>query len=357
VSFTPRFTITDAIAAALTRIERARGFLEAAKLSEDWIEHMGARALVLEAHHTTHIEGTRLTLAQSTRLLAGDTVPEADPDDVRELLNYRRAFEFVSGYLGHGGPITEGLVREIHKRLVEGVRGGAAAPGEYRRVQNYVVNSATGATIYTPPAPHDVPELMRELVEWLNATGSVHPVLASAVAQFQLVHIHPFLDGNGRTSRLLSTLCLYRAGYDFKRLFTISEYYDRDRQSFYKAIQSVRERGMELTGWLDFFTQGLAIQLDEVKARGERAIRRDVMVRKHGLSDRQALALGGVLDEGRLTIVDFEALCPGVNRRTLQRDLKSMVDLGLLSERGSGPTDPTRYYGLADGLPEPKTGL
>ena len=83
--------------------------------------------LLLEAHHTTHIEGTRLTLEQAARLLAGQAVPEADPEDVRELLNYRDAFEFVSGYLNEGGPITEGLIREIHRRLVAGVRGGSAA--------------------------------------------------------------------------------------------------------------------------------------------------------------------------------------------------------------------------------------
>jgi len=238
--FHPRFTITNRLTEALTRIERARGFLEAATLSEDWIREMGERALVLEAHHTTHIEGTQLTLDQAERLLAGESVPEADPDDVRELLNYRRAFDFVSEFLSSGlpaaqgtaqagAPITEGLIREIHKRLVEGVRGGAAAPGEYRKIQNYVVNSATGETIYTPPPAHEVPILMAELVEWLNRERETHPVLVSGIAQFQLVHIHPFLDGNGRTSRLLSTLCLYRAGYDFKRLFTISEYYDRDR--------------------------------------------------------------------------------------------------------------------------------
>lgn len=334
MSFAPRFTVTNPITAALTRIERARGFLEAAKLSEDWIRRMGKRALVLEAHHTTHIEGTRLTLEQSERLLAGEAVPDADPDDVRELLNYRGAFEFVSTYLGHGGPITEGLVREIHKHLVGGVRGGSAAPGEYRHVQNYVVNSSSGEVVYTPPPAHDVPILMRELVEWLNAPGDVHPVLASGAAQFQLVHIHPFLDGNGRASRLLSTLCLYRAGYDFKRLFTISEYYDRDRSAFYRAIQSVRERDMDLSGWLEFFTLGLATQLDEVKVRGERAIRRDVLARQHSLSDRQALALGHVLDEGRLTIQEFEALSPGVNRRTLQRDLQAMIEKGLLASKG-----------------------
>lgn len=79
--------------------------------------------------------------------MAGEAVPEADPDDVRELLNYRRAFELVAEYLDSGAPISEGLIREIHKRLVEGVRGGSAAPGQYRMVQNYVVNSATGETI------------------------------------------------------------------------------------------------------------------------------------------------------------------------------------------------------------------
>jgi len=331
----PKFTITNAITAALTRIERARGFLEAATLSEDWVAAMGERALVLEAHHTTHIEGTHLTLDQAERLLAGEAVPEADPDDARELLNYRRAFEFVSEYLDSGAAITEGLVREIHKRLVEGVRGGSATPGQYRKVQNYVVNGATGQTVYTPPPAQDVPAMMTEMVAWLNEPGQAHPVLVSGVAQFQLVHIHPFLDGNGRTSRLLSTLCLYRAGYDFKRLFTISEYYDRDRAAFYGAIQGVRQRGMDMTGWLEYFVKGLSTQLQEVRERGERAIQRDILAKQHGLTDRQAKALGHVLEHGRLTIQEYEALCPDTNRRTLQRDLKGLLDKGLLVAEGA----------------------
>lgn len=357
MSFTPRFSITNSIAAALTRIERARGFLDAAKLSEEWLAAMRSRALLLEAHHTTHIEGTRLTLAQAEQLLAGRVVPEADPDDVRELLNYRSAFEFVSVWLDEGGPVTEALIREIYKRLAAGVRGGSAVPGAYRHVQNYVVNSATGETIYTPPPAHDVPIRMRELVLWLNEPDDVHPVLAGGVAQFQLVHIHPFLDGNGRTSRLLSTLCLYRAGYDFKRLFTISEYYDRDRAAFYRALQAVREAGMDLTGWLEFFTAGLATQLDEVKTHGELAIRRDVLALRHGLSDRQALALGHVIEHGRLTIRQCEAICPGINRRTLQRDLNVLLDLGLLSEYGTAPTDPTRHYRPGEALLGPRGEL
>jgi Fic family protein len=261
VPFAPRFTITNAITAGLTTIERARGFLEAATLSDEWMRRMSQRALLLEAHHTTHIEGTHLTIEQAERLWSGERVENTRPDDVRELLNYREAFNLVSEYLEVGEPVTEGLIREIHKRLVEGVRGGSGAPGAYRTIQNYVANSTTGEIVYTPPPPIEVPSLMQELMDWLRVDAGVHPVLVAGIAQFQLVHIHPFVDGNGRTSRLLSTLCLYRTGYDFKRLFTISEFYDRDRDRFYRALQGVRERGMDLTGWLEFFIEGLATQL------------------------------------------------------------------------------------------------
>jgi Fic family protein len=334
-AFTPKFTITNRMTSAITRIERARGFLEAAQVSADWVREVGEQALILEAHHTTHIEGTRLTLDQAERLWKGEAVPEADPNDARELLNYRSAFEFVSECLDSGDPITEAMIREIHHKLVAGVRGGSAAPGEYRRIQNYVVNLSNGQVIYTPPPAEEVPVMMSELVEWLNSDIDIHPVLVSGIAQFQLVHIHPFLDGNGRVSRLLSTLYLYKAGYDFKRLFTISEYYDRDRLTFYKSIQSVRDNDMDMTGWLDYFITGLEIQMLEVRVRSEQIIRRDALVQKHGLNERQAKALGFILQHGKLTIQDFEVLCPTVTRRSLQRDLKAMLNDDLITTEGA----------------------
>lgn len=345
MAFEPKYTISDTIAVALSGIERARGFLEAAKLSEDWIAGMQHRALVLEAHHTTHIEGTHLTLDQSERLLSGKAVPEASPDDARELLNYRDAFELVAGYLGSGEAITEGLVREIHKRLVRGVRGNAGMPGQYRAVQNYVVNNRTREVVYTPPPPHDVPPMMTELVTWLGKVKSINPVLEAGVAQFQLVHIHPFVDGNGRTARLLSTLCLYRKGYDFKRLFTISEFYDRDRAAYYSAIQSVRAGGMDLTGWLEYFTDGLAVQMKEVQEKGERVIRTDILARRHRLTERQQVALGHVLEHDTIDLGEYAALYPKVNRRTIQRDLKAMVENGILIQEGAGPAAHYRLRG------------
>ena len=103
---------------------------------------------------------------------------------------------------------------------------------------------------------------------------------------------------------------------------------------------------MDMTGWLEYIVEGLATQLAEVRRRGERSIRRDVLVREHSISDRQAKALGHILEHGSLTIQEFEQLCPDVNRRSLQRDVKVMVDKGLVSEKATSPTDPTKRYVL-----------
>jgi Fic family protein len=271
--FEPKFAISNAILVDLTRVDGAIGFMSTAQLSDDWIRDMQANALTLEAHYTTHIEGTKLTLEQSTRLLAGQTVPETDPNDVCELLNYRTAFELVAEYIDSGEPITQALIREIHKRLVTDVRGGSAAPGQYRLGQNLVVNSVTKETVYTPPPAEEVQPMMTDLVKWLNACMGLNAVLVSGIAQFQLVHIHPFIDGNGRTARLLAMLVMYRGNYDFKRLFTLSEFYDRDPSAYYGALQRVRSHDMDMTGWHEYYVGGLATQMEEVKTKGELAIK------------------------------------------------------------------------------------
>ena len=144
------------------------------------------------------------------------------------------------------------------------------------------------------------------------------------------MHIHPFIDGNGRTSRLLSTLYLYRHGYDIKRLFTISEYYDRNRMDFYNAIQSVRNNNMNYTSWLDYFTVGLSTQLEEAKDRSRAVIKADILTKDYELNDRQTIAVQYLLEKGHLTIAEYGLCYPAVNRRTLQRDIKDLVEKDLV---------------------------
>lgn len=334
-TFIPSFTITNSISRTLSGIDQAKGFLDAAILSENWLNQMRHQALILEAHHSTHIEGTHLTLEQSRMLLEGQEIQNIDPEDERELRNYIRAFDYVEQHIEDNASITEKMILDIHQRLVVGVRGGKASPGKYRLIQNYIINSLTGEIVYTPPPPESVPGMMRNLIEWLNSGIDIHPVLISGVAQFQFVHIHPFSDGNGRTSRLLSTACLYRAGYDFKKLFSISQFYDRDRKAFYRALQNVRESDMDLTGWLEYFTEGLSVQMIEVTDRGRQAIRKELISRKYDLSNRQELLVGFLLEHLTMNVQDAEVICSDVNRRTLQRDLAELIDRGIITKEGS----------------------
>jgi Fic family protein len=155
------------------------------------------------------------------------------------------------------------------------------------------------------------------------------------------VDVHPFEDGNGRTARLLSTLCLYRAGYDFRRMFTISEHYDSDRPAYYAALRTVRDKGMDLTPWLEYFTGGLAEQMREIRSVGERVIAADLRARQLGLTPRQQLALEYAMERGEITIRDYERLALGTPRRTLQYDLKQLVGKGLLVAEGA--THQARY--------------
>ena len=346
--FKPKFIITNRINNSLLEIERARGFLEAAKLKEEWIKEMQSEAIILESHHSTHIEGTQLTLKQAREILAGKSLRGIRKDDRQELLNYKRAMDFVAEYLGKKSEITEDLIKKIHRILVKDVRGGSLEPGRYRRVQNYVVNSLTGEIIYTPPPPSKVPKLMKEFVRWLNEETSISPVLIAGIAQYQFVDIHPFLDGNGRTARLLCTLILYQNGYDFKKLFSLSEYYDKDRPSYYNAIQSVRNNDMDMTYWLEYFTEGLKNQLIEVKIKGEMAIKKEVILEKAkrlNLNQRQQEILLYLVEEKRVSVEKIVRKFNWV-RRTVQRDLVKLVNLGFVKEMAKSKTDPTKYYEL-----------
>ena len=348
MSFNPKFTITSKINNALVEIERVRGFLDAVKLKDEWFVDMQREALILESHYSTHIEGTALSLEQAKSILEGRPVKGVNIDDKKELLNYKKAMDFISKYLGGEDPITEGLIRELHKILVKGVRGEKADPGNYRKVQNYVVNSRTKEVIYTPPPAHDVPALMREFTEWLNKVRDLSPIILAGIAQFQFVHIHPFLDGNGRTARILSTLILYKTSYDFKRLFTISEYYDKNRPAYYKAIQCVRENNMDMTAWLEYFAEGLRSQMIEIQEKGKRIIKREALLKKidaSSLNKRQEKVLKYIVNTGKISVREYQKITKSI-RRTAQRDLSELVEKKILKTIAQSPTDPTKYYEL-----------
>ncbi len=278
--------------------------------------------------------------------MEGGKVSGVSRDDERELLNYKKAMDFIAKYLGKDDPISEGLVWELHKILVKGVRGENADPGNYRKIQNYVINARTREVVYTPPSPIDVPRLMQEYTKWVRNAEDVSPILVAGIAQFQFVHIHPFIDGNGRTARLISTLILYKTGYDFKRLFTISEYYDKDRPSYYQAIQTVRKNNMDMTSWLEYFVDGLRSQMVEIQAKGEQLITQDSRlqrIKKVGLNKRQEKAIKQLIIKGTLSVNEYQSAASCI-RRTAQRDLEDLVEKKIIKVVAKSQTDPTKHY-------------
>lgn len=336
--YRPKFIITNKINNDLLEIERARGFLDAAQLKGEWIKDMQSAALILEAHHSTHIEGTELTLSEAQNILSGKTVKGVRPDDRQELLNYKDAIDFVSEYLDSKSKITEEIIKDIHRILVKDVRGGSLEPGSYRKVQNYVANSITREIIYKPPASDEVPALMKEFVEWLNEEKDISAILIAGVDQHRFVDIHPFLDGNGRTARVLCSLILYQNGYDFKRLFSLSEYYDKNRREYYDAIQLVRESGLDMTAWLEYFVRGLKNQMLEVRTKGEEVIKKDIIIEnavKAGLNDRQKNALIYLMEKQNITRPEYVKL-NDVSIRTANYDLEVMEKLGFIERTGVG---------------------
>ncbi len=363
--FSPQFTVTQPMLNHLMEIEQARGFLKAAHLSPQWIKQMSQKSFFLEAHHTTHIEGTQLTFEQSKQILKGKKVPTANKEDIKEVQNYKDAFKLIS-FPDNKSPeepkITESLIKQIHKELVKGVRGNSAQPGKYRNIQNYIGNAVTKQIIYIPPKPQEVPSLMKQFVQWINTESEIHPVLKSGIIQFQFVHIHPFVDGNGRTSRLLCTAYLYQKDYDFKKLFSISEYYDKNRQNFYKALQSVRNNNMDMTHWLEYFVKGFLFQMNEVMNIGKKVILKDTLIQDYNLSKRQEIIIEHIMGNGKLIPKDFEVLCskmsrsgkagtkqtiPKVTKRTMQRDLKDMLDKKIIEVEGKTNQ---KVYRLKKGL-------
>jgi|GEM_PF-1453605 len=309
---------------------------------------MQAWARVVEAHHSTRLAGMRLTLDQSERILAGQIPEDASEHDVRVLV----ACHEELGRLrqpGYGGAVNDAdRIRELRERLVGANRTAQAAGGRddgYRTAAGDITDPRTGRTLFTPPPPREIPRRMAELVEWLGQDHGTDEVLSAGIAQVLMLQIRPFDDANGRTARLVSLHCLRSSGYDVKGLYSLSEPYDRDPAVYVRAVRSARDRQGDLTVWLEYFAEMLAGQMRDVQDRAEKVIRRDAIARMHPLSQRQRAALAHALVQGGLTVEDFQILCPGVSRATLLKDLRGMIDRGLLTMEA---TSERRIYRISN---------
>ena len=215
-----------------------------------------------EAVLSSRIEGTQTTLAELLAAEAGAQV-ERSLLDLHEVGNYVTSLEYGLERLVTL-PLSLRLVRELHEKLMRGVRGDSATPGEFRRSQNWI--GSPGSTLadatYVPPPPSELMDCLSAWERFLH-DDSLPPLIHAALVHAQFEAIHPFLDGNGRVGRLLITLLLAQRGVLPHPLLYLSAYFERTRQDYYTRLQGITERG-EWEEWLVYFLNGVAAESEDV---------------------------------------------------------------------------------------------
>ncbi len=264
----PDIRWTTRLTQALSRADHLVGRLagEAGSLPNP---HVFIRPFIRrEAVLSSRIEGTQSTLGEILAVEAGAVV-DRSPEDLKEVGNYVTALEYGIKRLKRL-PLSLRLIREIHEKLMKGVRGEVSTPGKFRTMQNWIgppgctLNEAT----FVPPPPHELMNCMGALEKFLHASD-LPPLVQIALAHYQFETIHPFVDGNGRVGRLLISLFLVERQLLPTPLLYLSAFFESDRNKYYDGLRAVSESG-DWEAWLTYFLSGVAQQAEDGLLRAER---------------------------------------------------------------------------------------
>src|SRR3989338_5067924 len=262
MTYVPQFTITPILLAEVEQVAALRERIQSAVVDLAWVPALQKDTRTRNGHASTAIEGNPQTLEQVRALEEGRELSASGTRPKREVLNYFAGLRYVEKNVGKK-TIRHADILGLHQILAGEVMDQGEA-GKYR-----IITVRVGQ--YRPPPPEAVSGLMMELLEWWNtAAKKLSPVLSSAILHYRFEAIHPFADGNGRTGRALALWELYRRGFDTHHIFSVDEYYWEDRPRYYRALQSVRERGGNVSAWLEYVAEGIHRTLDRVWLRIER---------------------------------------------------------------------------------------
>jgi Fic family protein len=189
---------------------------------------------------------------------------------------------------------------------------------------------------------------VKHLIDWIDSSAAqeLDPVVEAGIAHYEFVRIHPFVDGNGRTGRVLATWILYKRGFDTKQFFCLDDYYDSDRPSYYRALQAVNQSTLDLTSWLEYFAAGVSVSIEAVKERIVRLSSERLRKTKRGqiaLTERQMRIVEFINLHGRITNRDMQKMFK-LSDRAVLKEVRKLVDLKVVKSVGQGRS---LYYVLA----------
>jgi len=348
--YQPRFTISNKILKNIGVIEAAKEVIENAPLIPDFERDFRTDAIVRQVYHGTHIEGNDLTLSQTKQVMLGEEVFGRERD-VQEVINYRNVVRLMDELSQKKGSYDLDSLLEIHKATVERIVPPDKA-GKLRTTQVVIKEENTGRVILEPPAPHEVPYMLEDFLNWLNTPESrdIHPILRAGIVHYVLVAIHPFVEGNGRSARAYANLLMLKENYDMKKFFALEEHFDRDLSRYYEAFFIVDKQAddisqRDLTPWLEYFTETVAVELTKIKEKIRKLSMDSRLKLKIGeqvaLSARQVKLVEYLSEHGSAKMKELGNVLEMVSEDTVLRDLKDLMKKGIIEKEGS--TKAARY--------------
>jgi Fic family protein len=298
--------------------------------------------LLREAVSSTRIEGTQATIGE---VLDVDAAGASPGSDVEEVLNYVEAMRWGAAHLDRL-PISTRLLREMHKRLMDGVRGRELGPGEFRTTQNWI--GPPGSTIesasFVPPPPTELVALLSDWEAFANVEGELPVLVQNALLHAQFETIHPFLDGNGRLGRLLLVFFLIVRDRLPAPLLYLSSHLERNRESYYAALQTLHQAG-DPTPWIELFLASVEVgALDAtVRARQIIELRNGYLDVAATLGTQSAVALVDLICENPIVTAPSIEGRLEVSRPTALRLLRRLEERAVLSEQKIGARGQRRY--------------
>jgi len=343
--FNPVFKTTNKIVQHIAEISAARELILNAPLLPQLELKLQREAIIKMAHHSTSIEGNPLTLEQVKKLLIGNEVA-AWQKDKDEVLNYVGVLEYIDK-LGEKKVknITEEIILKIHQINTKNILP-IDQSGFYRKIPVAVVNRY-GEVVFQPPLVDKIANLMKDFILWLNNSQAqeLYPVILSGISHYEFVRIHPFVDGNGRTARALSTLILYLKGFDTKRFFALDDYYNEERERYYGALQTVDQKTLDMTQWLEYFCEGVAVSMNKVKDTVLQLSLDRRLKDKRGqvfLNERQIKILRYLQTNPRINSSEIQKMF-NISREMVNRIIRVLIEQGLIVRAGKGKAT---YYEL-----------
>lgn len=338
---TDSLKITPELLGLIAEIDEFKGAWKALRtLAPERLSALRQVAAIESVGSSTRIEGSKLSDSEVERLLSNISIASFSTRDEQEVAGYAQTMEQVFQSWEHIS-LTENHVRQLHRDLLRCSRKDERHRGNYKTAPNNVAafdeHGQQLAVIFETATPFDTPRLMSGLLEWANQaldTKKLHPLLVIAIFTVTFLAIHPFQDGNGRLSRILTTLLLLRCGYAYTPYSSLESVIENSKEGYYLALRqtqtTIRTKAPNWQPWLLFFLRALHQQMKRLEKKVEQE-----HILLAALPELSLQILKYAQDHGRVTVKDMVILT-GVSRNTLKEHFRKLVENKQLIMQGKG---------------------